>query len=183
MSDDGCMIEHDLLSETAFDLLASSTVDRFARVAIEAGDRWSAEADASQGVSGVLLRVQHLWKQICIATKRDVEEVELAILLSALSSAGTPGVDAFVATISDYEAHPGDARNWIIGLARVLRQDRREAIASAATAKIQEILRALPDDEARKLTLMGAMKNYCPRCFDYNPRGGEFWCCYDSRGR
>jgi hypothetical protein len=179
---DECMIEKSFLSEVAFDLLSSSTVDRYARMAIEAGSRWNAASDATrEQPSEVLQRAQQLWKQSCAATKRDAGEAELAVLLSAISTAGTPAVDEFLATLGNTTTYPGGARNWIVGLARVLWQDRRKTITSAAAAKIQAILNELPDEELRQLTLQGAMENRCPKCFDYNPRG-EFWCCYESRG-
>jgi hypothetical protein len=190
--DDGCLVAKSFLSEVAFDLLSSSTVDRYARMAIEAGSRWIIEPSAcpaSQGwppprtptTTEVLQRAQHLWKQVCTATKRDVDEAELAILLSATSLAGTAGVDELLATVSNTTTYPGSAKNWIVALARVLWQERQKTITGAAAAKIQAILSELPDEEARQLTLQSVMENRCPRCFDYNPRG-EFWCCYESRG-
>lgn len=48
--------------------------------------------------------------------------------------------------------------------------------------EIQNILAALPDEEAKKTVLFALLTNRCKKCLDYNP-SGQFWCCYDSRGR
>ena len=48
--------------------------------------------------------------------------------------------------------------------------------------EIQKILSVLPDEQSRQGVLEALLVNRCRKCIDDNPRGGPFWCCYDSRG-
>jgi hypothetical protein len=182
--EDGCLVERDFMSKVAFDLLSSSTVDRYARVAIEAGSQYLLENRSTVGGSGTailtLQRATSLWDRIVVAKQRDVGEVELAILLSALSVSGTPGIDGLLVAINTSSIF-GGPRSWLIGLTQVLRQGRQKTLAEAAAATIKEILVGLPDEETRQVVLKSVMENRCPRCFDYNA-SGQFWCCYESRG-
>lgn len=50
----------------------------------------------------------------------------------------------------------------------------------AAYDEIQNILAALPNEEARKLVLLALLIKRCKKCFDYDPQE-QFRCCYDSR--
>ncbi len=116
------LLPDELRAKAAFELFASSTVSRYARVARS----FSTEVARRASFMGVSIRelitlADQLWRMLVTVEQRAEKEVDLALLLSALGSAADPRVDALLQRIGLVDTR-GAA--WVAALARVLANQR-----------------------------------------------------------
>lgn len=113
-----------LLAEAAFDLLTSSTLERYIRMATRAvlhaqqQPNWQYNA---QHIPNLVTHARSLWRQLLQRGQRDVPEVELALLLTLLAQSASPDIDDLL-VICALTDHP--AVTWLAALARRLLRDR-----------------------------------------------------------
>jgi hypothetical protein len=149
-------IEEALLSEATFQLLASSTLRRYLRVAREyagkAGLERRAALEAAFAEAGVE-RARQLYEAVRGAERRPAEEAELALLLVTLSDARAP-VDDLLLRLSE-DRSPG--LGWLRSLAERLRK---------AGPLLQQ-------DEAKIRRLFMFLGGPPPRGEEYEPRADK----------
>jgi hypothetical protein len=112
------------LANAAFDLLTSSTLERYARKAQEAawGSRLVSKIRENPFLIPQLLdTARRLWRSLLCSVQRDVPEVELALLLSLLARTADPRVDPLLIDLSLIDRGPV---TWISALARRLLGER-----------------------------------------------------------
>ena len=121
-------IDRDLLKDTAFDLLSSSTVSRFTRCAMDAAEKGgltdSVKTD-HKTVSSLTSRAQSLFNSLYKKNKRDAEEVEVAIILAALARASEKKASDLLDKIAAHKPNSGTI--WIHGLAIELQKETTAA--------------------------------------------------------
>lgn len=110
------------LADAAFQLLASSTIKRYLRVAREAADRsgLSTVVRATPGIaSQALHRARVLWGVVSGSDRRIPQEFELALLLVGLSDGQYEPAETLLLQIA---SSPDASAIWTIALAKRLRQ-------------------------------------------------------------
>ncbi len=112
------LIAADVLADAAFQLLASSTITRYERVAREIAERAGLVAIVRDNPEASVARAFSLWYEVALNEEREPAEIELALLLVALADARPPGAETLLAGIAAYGA--GGASPWSVGLARRL---------------------------------------------------------------
>ena len=142
------MIERGILADAAFDLLASSTLERYVRVARAAGERFAASVPRESWPQ-VLEHARATWLHVReeVSVVRDAGEVELAVLLPSLATAPISGVDLLLETI---DSCPARHVVWLAGLARELLGS--PSSAPTADQRTDPGGRPLPDHHAAEAT-------------------------------
>jgi hypothetical protein len=110
------------LADATFQLLASSTIKRYLRVACEAADRsgLSTVVRATPGIASQALdRARVLWNVVSGSDRRIPEEFELALLLIGLSDGQYEPAETLLLQIA---SSPDASATWTIALAKRLRQ-------------------------------------------------------------
>jgi hypothetical protein len=113
------------LADAAFALLTSSSLERYARMAHQAAVRTCLHEQLRmnpQLIPDLIRQTKARWRALLCGDRRDVPEVELAILLTLLAPTAAPAVDQLLIDLSIVD-RPAVA--WIAGLARRLLQERR----------------------------------------------------------
>jgi hypothetical protein len=122
----------------AFELLASSSISRYIRVARSFATSSSVEeAIASRDISvqDLLGLARESWRLIASGDMRDEEEVDLALALCILSDSADPEVDEFLQQVGMLDRPP---LSWASGLARYLSYHR--PANSTTTRMLERIL-------------------------------------------
>lgn len=117
------LVNRELLARTAFELLASSSLDRYAAMAKRAAASSLIPAlvrSEPESLPRVIRRANVLWAELLKSGQRDVPEFELAIILCVLAPTGDMRARDFLTALS--LADRGNA-TWISALARRLRQE------------------------------------------------------------
>lgn len=141
------LIAESFVADATFQMLASSTIKRYLRVAREIAERADlvrAVRTAPRMASQALDRARALWNAVSSAETRIPEEFELGLLLVGLSDGQYEPAEALLLQIA---SSPDAPAPWSIALAKRLRQlgplmkDEREqldkeltVVLSAATA-------------------------------------------------
>jgi hypothetical protein len=116
------LIAETVLADAAFQLLASSTIKRYLRVAreiAEHGGLVTAIRAAPDTADRALDRARALWNTVSGADARIPEEFELALLLVGLIDGQYEPAEALLLQIASSPAAPA---TWSIALAKRLRQ-------------------------------------------------------------
>lgn len=118
-------LTEDELAEAAYELLASSTLSRYSRVT----RRYAARVEPKIGFGSIDLeepvrRARELWRAVVRSNRRALEEVELAVLLTALRNVADDEVDTLLHQVATSTA-PSAA--WLAALARQLLRERSQA--------------------------------------------------------
>ena len=115
------LLSREELEDAAFYLLTCSSIERYVRMA----KRVAAQSGLSDRVSTdprlihtLIDYARELWKKILSTTRRDISELELAVLLPILARTGVREVEYLLLALSLVD-HTNAA--WISGLARRLR--------------------------------------------------------------
>ena len=115
-----CRFSNTELTTAAFHLLTSSTIERYHRMAERVGMH-SCISDRIRETPQVLpyleIRAYDLWTALLKKEVRDVEEVELAMLMVLLARTGVNSFRFFLSKISSVDRH---SVAWISALARRL---------------------------------------------------------------
>jgi hypothetical protein len=112
------------LEEAASYLLTSSTVSRYIRLAREVANRSTLAAQLRSDPdfsSRLAMYARERWLELSSSPQRDVQEVELAIILPLLARAPLPSVEALLSDVG-LSVRPSAA--WIGALARHLISER-----------------------------------------------------------
>jgi hypothetical protein len=115
------LIAESVLADATFQLLASSTIKRYLRVARETADRGDLITAilTTPGAAGQALdRARTLWTAVSCADTRIPEEVELALLLVGLIDGRYEPAEGLLLQIA---SSPDARATWTIALARRLR--------------------------------------------------------------
>lgn len=118
------LFSRDELAESAFELLTSSSVERYIRLAKGAADRSSLRLRLRQEphiLHSALDRAQVLWRELLCSEHREAGEFELAMLLPLLANASEPAVDGLLLRLATAD-RPNVA--WPAALARRLLMGR-----------------------------------------------------------
>ena len=118
------LLKQEELADAAFDLLTSSSFERYARMAKRAAARSQLHGDlktAPEMIPRVVRRAKELWRTLRRSGQRDVPEIELAVLLAMLAQTSTPEVDELLVDLSLVDS-PTVA--WAGALARKLLHER-----------------------------------------------------------
>lgn len=131
------LVTQEHLADAAFDLLTSSGIERYVRMAkraaIRAELRERALRDEIDAVQ-MFTRSVELWSGLALLSSRGESETELAILITALSTVGPKElVDVLLMALA-IEQRPSLA--WIAALARKLRSERLVTVDSAVSAPV-----------------------------------------------
>jgi hypothetical protein len=114
----GSRFSERFLQEAAFELMASSTIGRYVRVAC----RFASEDEMRRLEvleDGELLRaIEDLWRVVLRSSQREMSEVELAVLLAYSAQRSSNDFDQLLGTIGLSDRAPAAA--WIGALARHL---------------------------------------------------------------
>lgn len=140
------------LADAAFDLLASSTLDRYARMAEQAAlhSRIADELRRNPHIIPQLLdAVKQRWVALRRCSQRDVPEVEVALLVSLLAQTAAPQVDDLLKDLSLVDCGPVA---WISALARRLLRER--------TSNTERSLWPVPPETIRYETRNSAAVRY-----------------------
>jgi hypothetical protein len=116
------LIQESVAADAAFQLLASSTIKRYLRVAREIAERAgliAAIRETAETASHALDRARALWNAVNGANTRIPEEFELALLLVALIDGQYEPAEALLLQIA---SSPDALAPWSIALAKRLRQ-------------------------------------------------------------
>jgi hypothetical protein len=134
------VIAESILADAAFQLLASSTIKRYLRVAREIAQRAglvAAICDTPEIARESLHRARTCWSAVSRASARIPEEFELAVLLVGLIDAPYEPVEPLLLQIASSQ----DAlATWTVALAKRLRQlgpplkDERDQLAMELSA-------------------------------------------------
>ena len=132
------------LSQAAFDLLTSSSIKRYSHFAQQHGDDLAARihdaesiAKEVESIQDVILRAQALQREVATAQERDVQEVELAVLLATLVRVYPNGlpVEDLLHSCTDMKA---EGARWVAALASrlfvVIGSNRETSTHTPATA-------------------------------------------------
>jgi hypothetical protein len=141
------VIEESVIADASFQMLASSTIKRYLRVAREIATRAgliTAARTSPETAARALDRARTLWNNVSRADDRIPEEFELGLLLVALIEGQHEPAEALLLQIA---SSPDALATWTVALAKRLRQlgpplkDEREqldrevaAILAGATA-------------------------------------------------
>ncbi|MBI3326726.1 MAG: hypothetical protein HYZ81_08500 [Nitrospinae bacterium] len=112
------------LAEAAFDLLSSSSLERYARKADEHALSSALASELRRTpfiIPDLVDMARRLWRELIRASERDVPEVELALLLGLLAQTASSDVDELLVDLAIVEA---PAAAWVSSLARRLLQRR-----------------------------------------------------------
>lgn len=129
------LVEEDLLQKTDFLLITSSSLDRFARIAKQAAAQSQLHQNIKSGtisLTTILARTEHLYSELAICQQSDVQEAELAILLSVLAATGDLKSQQLILHIANTDTAPG--ARWIRALAILLWQEKKETLISYEAA-------------------------------------------------
>lgn len=116
------LIPESVVADAAFQLLASSTIKRYLRVAREIAERAgliAAIRATEETASQALDRARTLWNAVSGSDRRIPEEFELALLLIALIDGQYEPAEALLLQIA---SSPDALATWSIALAKRLRQ-------------------------------------------------------------
>jgi hypothetical protein len=136
------LIAESILADAAFELLASSTIKRYLRVAREIAQRAgmiAAVCETPEMARESLDRARTCWSAVSRASARIPEEFELAVLLVGLIDAQYEPAETLLMQIA---SSPDALATWTIALARRLRQlgpplkDERDQLAMELSAVI-----------------------------------------------
>ena len=108
------------LADAAFDLLSSSTIGRYLRLARSAARRSEIRhhiEDGAKSVEDVSSRARSLWRELLDSPQRDVSEVELAVLLCVLAESAAEDLEDLLLACA-LSATP--QASWISALAKRL---------------------------------------------------------------
>lgn len=114
-------LSSELLADASFQLLASSTLNRYVRYAraFAAADELASAANVSTSI--LVSEADQTWRKLLLSERRDVSEIVLAVLLTLLSRRSSSEVDELLRRIALIEA---PAVTWISALARRLLRTR-----------------------------------------------------------
>lgn len=118
------LLSREELAEAAFELLTSSSLARYIRLAKTAGNRSSLHDRLRQQpeiIPELLKRVQFLWTSLLSSERREAFEFELAVLLPMLTHTSDPAVDRVLLKLAIAD-QPIAA--WPAALARRLLRER-----------------------------------------------------------
>lgn len=118
-------ISKDELATVAFELLSSSTIGRYKRMALEAAERSPLKARLmldSSFMSELVDQSIWLWREVAKSKLRDVSEVELSVILGCLRDVVDSTIDDLLHSIG-ISTLPVAA--WLAAFARSLLADRR----------------------------------------------------------
>ena len=114
----------ELVARAAFELLASSSSERYRVIALRLASVARIYPPVGQASVEYLLGVaERLWRRVLGTDARQPEEFELAILLGVLFHHATPSVDEFMSKVGIHD-EPSSA--WISALCRALLARRAE---------------------------------------------------------
>jgi hypothetical protein len=116
------LIRESMLADAAFQLLASSTIKRYLRVAREIAQRAgliAASRETPEIAQHATDRARSCWSAVSGASARIPEEFELAVLLVGLIDAQYEPAEALLLQI---ESSPDALATWTVALAKRLRQ-------------------------------------------------------------
>jgi hypothetical protein len=119
------LIHDSAVADAAFQLLASSTIKRYLRVAREIAERAGLIATirgTAETASQTLDRARTLWNAVSCADTRIPEEFELALLLVALTDAQYEPAEALLLQIA---SSPEMLATWTVALASALASSAR----------------------------------------------------------
>jgi hypothetical protein len=134
------LIAESIVADATFQLLASSTIKRYLRVAREAADRAgliAAIRTTPETARLAMDRARALWRVVSSADTRIPEEFELALLLVGLSDGQHEPAEALLLQIA---SSPEGFATWTLALAKRLRQlgpllkDERDQLSKELTA-------------------------------------------------
>ena len=120
----GSFFSDEVLAETAFDLLTSSTLERYIHMAIRAALRIQSHDQSviyPERIRQLVTVVRNRWECLLRSAQRDTPEVELAILLCMLAQNAAPEVDELLVAVAIVDR---PAVVWVAALARRLLQER-----------------------------------------------------------
>ena len=144
MFDVSSALSFDARAQLAFDLLASSSVGRYVRVARGRAAEELAATLALRGIGAATLvnTARRLWAGLLTRVERSEQEVDLAALLAVLASRAGADVDVLLRQIGLVDRRPV---TWLAALARTLRQSR----PSSQTASFE--VRTVPGVSGRSM--------------------------------
>ena len=149
------LIEGSVIADAAFQMLASSTIKRYLRVAREIADRAgliTAVRTVPEAANQALDRARALWHTVSSADTRPPEEFELGLLLVGLSDGGFEPAESLLLQIA---SSPDTPPSWSIALAKRLRQlgpllrEEREQFASDLARTLASITPGQWSDDPR----------------------------------
>jgi len=149
MNKQNSWIEEVILSDGAFLLLGSSSVSRYVRMAGQLAYETTLRNQIESGLvstDDLLNRARELRAQLAAKKQRDVEEVELAIIIAITSEIASETASELLIELSLNDQPP---LTWISALARRLFQER----AANILATDLEGARGRPEGERSKTTL------------------------------
>ena len=117
---DTAIFPQELRASTAFELFASSSLPRYVRTAIAFSnhpDAVRAFQVKAPSAKELLTLADTLWRKLNDRSERGEEEVDLALLLAAVSRTALEEADELLVTIGMQDKAP---LSWISGLAREL---------------------------------------------------------------
>lgn len=154
----GAILTSQALSRAAFLLLSSSALARYLRMARQVGEE-EGLVERIQGdpalVRRAIDRIDALWGELIKRPQRDLQEIEIAVLLVALVDAGVPGIGVL---LRDMAASKAASAVWLRGLAAhllvAIRSSAQEAESAAALDERNELARVW--SYARLTSMVGA---------------------------
>jgi hypothetical protein len=159
MSNNECVLSEDILREGAFLLLSSSSMNRYLRMAqgLARASSLQARLDIEElSVRDLVARAKWLWRELLSRNQRDVPEIELAIILAALTDNTAIEVSDLLVLVSLNDRPPV---TWISALARRLYQSRaenEEIILWESTLQMADVEGLAADDMAVELVELGS---------------------------
>jgi hypothetical protein len=124
MSDNSRWVEEAVLREAAFELFSSNSIDRYFRMARRFASQSALAEHFGCGLvtlEELITRATQLRGQSSGKDCRDIEEVELALILTILAGAASEQISELLVDVSLYDKLP---MTWISALARKLYQGR-----------------------------------------------------------
>jgi hypothetical protein len=149
------LIAEPFVADATFQMLASSTIRRYLRVAREIAERAGLVAairTAPETARQALDRARALWHAVSSAETRTPEEFELGLLLVGLIDGQYEPAEALLLQIA---SSPDALATWSIALARRLRQlgpllkDEREQLDKELTAVLAATTAGPSSDDPR----------------------------------
>lgn len=149
------LIESSVIADAAFQMLASSTIKRYLRVAREIAGRAGlieAMRTVPETANQALNRARTLWQTVSSADSRPPEEFELGLLLVGLSDGGYEPAESLLLQIA---SSPDTTPSWSIALAKRMCQlgpllkDEREQFASDLAKTLASITPGRWGDDPR----------------------------------
>lgn len=130
MPNGGLTIPESILAHAAFEILVSSSLERYVRTADQIAGRseFRAFLDAAGiGPIELLREANSLWRTLLSKQQREPEEVTLALLLANLASCAVPDVEPFLRRVALYDRVP---LAWLSAQARELLARRPSNVVS-----------------------------------------------------